>query len=168
MHDFDAENDIVSKFLTAVPIHLFFRICTARHGLSAWQCLRGAYSCLKACHDAYLPLQRLHTTTSQVCTCLFYQPQQNRTKSRSISSRGTLLTGPLQFGGRAASLPRPARELPVRAAAVFDPRLRAHLAEGRSGPDPGPTTTEQAPVWRLFIVMPAVLLSCCRGACGRS
>ncbi|KAE8744528.1 hypothetical protein FOCC_FOCC008854 [Frankliniella occidentalis] len=34
--------------------------------MSVRECLQGAYSCVKACHNAYLPLQRLHTTTSQV------------------------------------------------------------------------------------------------------
>ncbi|KAJ1523359.1 hypothetical protein ONE63_001228 [Megalurothrips usitatus] len=57
---------VATGFLSATVVIGWLRICTARNGLSAWQCLGGAYSCLKACHNAYLPLQRLHTTTSQV------------------------------------------------------------------------------------------------------
>ncbi|XP_034233406.1 uncharacterized protein LOC117640702 [Thrips palmi] len=57
---------VATGFLSATVVIGWLRICTSRHGLSAWQCLGGAYTCLKACHNAYLPLQRLHTTTSQV------------------------------------------------------------------------------------------------------
>ncbi|XP_026273177.1 uncharacterized protein LOC113202938 [Frankliniella occidentalis] len=57
---------VATGFLSATVVIGWLRICTARHSLSVRECLQGAYSCVKACHNAYLPLQRLHTTTSQV------------------------------------------------------------------------------------------------------
>ncbi|KAK3907654.1 E3 ubiquitin-protein ligase hrd-1 [Frankliniella fusca] len=57
---------VATGFLSATVVIGWFRICTARHSLSAWDCLHGVLSCVRACHNAYLPLQRLHTTTSQV------------------------------------------------------------------------------------------------------